>query len=274
MGRGAPSRRDVFAVTAGAALLAVGVKGAEMPREAKTLPFEREIPILKARDVVVCGGGPSGIAAALAARRAGLDVLLVEGQGQLGGMSTSGMVSHWLGGRTSDCKRWVVGGIFRELSEEAAKHGAALIPKRGRSKYQPHGWYRGQLEAGIPLDPFGVAAYLDEKMAKEGIDLLLLTQAVDVRVEGGRISHVIVHNKSGLAAVPAKAARQGGRGRDGRRRRRGPQRLRGRERRPRGRHGRRHPPVSRLRRRSGRPLRCHPQGTTSSSACSSPSRAR
>ena len=107
-----PSRRELLRLTAGAgaALLAARAKGAEMPGEAKTLPFQREIPILKARDVVVCGGGPAGIAAALAARRAGLEVLLVEGQGQLGGTSTSGMVSHWLGGRTSDCKRWVVAG--------------------------------------------------------------------------------------------------------------------------------------------------------------------
>ena len=200
-----PSRRKMLGLTAGAALLSINVEGAEMAKAHRTLSFRREIPIVKARDVVVCGGGPSGIAAAIAARRAGLDVLLVEGQGQLGGMSTSGMVSHWLGGRTSDCKRWVVGGIFRELSEEAAKRGAALIPKRGKGKYQPHGWYRGQLEAGIPLDPFGVAQLLDDKMAEAGVDVLLLTQAVDVRVEQGRITHVVILNKSGLAAVPAKA---------------------------------------------------------------------
>ena len=200
------NRREAMGLgVAASALLASRGMGAEMAKDAKTLRFQREIPILKARDVVVCGGGPSGIAAALAARRAGLDVLLVEGQGQLGGTSTSGLVSHWLGGRTSDCKRWVVSGLFRELSEEAAERGAALVPGPPKSKYQPHGWYRGQLAAGIPLDPFGVAQLLDEKMAKDGVEVLLLTQAVGVRVEGNRISHVIVHNKSGLAAVPAKA---------------------------------------------------------------------
>lgn len=48
--------------------------------------------------MVVCGGGPSGTAAALAAARAGAKVLLIEGQGQLGGMGVSGMVSERLGG--------------------------------------------------------------------------------------------------------------------------------------------------------------------------------
>ena len=203
-----PSRREVLGLTAGAAgaaLLAPNPQGANMAKAPRTLTFQREIPVAKARDVVVCGGGPSGVAAALAARRAGLDVLLVEGQGQLGGMATSGMVSHWLGGRTSDCRRWVVGGIFRELATEAAERGVALMPKRAKTKYQPHGWFHGQLEAGIPLDPFGVAHLLDEKMAKDGVEVLLLTQAVDVQVSGDRITHVVIFNKSGLAAVPARA---------------------------------------------------------------------
>ncbi len=169
----------------------------------RTLPLRRDIPRTEPRDVVVCGGGPAGVAAALAARRAGAQVLLVEAMGQLGGMGVSGLVSHWLGGRTSDCSKWVVGGLFRALSEEAAKAGFALLPSRG-PKYQPHGWYGG-LAHGIPFDPFRMAAFLDAKMATAGVEVLLLTDAIDVEVHQGRISHVVVSNKSGLAAVPSKA---------------------------------------------------------------------
>jgi len=49
------------------------------------MAFEREIPHLGAYDVVVCGGGPSGLCAALAARREGAHVLLIDNQAQLGG---------------------------------------------------------------------------------------------------------------------------------------------------------------------------------------------
>ena len=87
--------------------------------------FERSLPVGRAYDVVVCGGGPSGCAAALAARREGLTILLVEGQGQLGGMATSGLVSHWLGGRNQKGE-WVVGGLFRSLAEEAVVDESAL----------------------------------------------------------------------------------------------------------------------------------------------------
>lgn len=203
------TRRDALCVAAGAAgtgWLAGRASAAATKPRADTLSFRRDLPISTACDVVVCGGGPAGTAAAIAARRAGARVLLVESQGQLGGMGTSGLVSHWLGGRTSDCKRWVVGGLFRRLARQAAERGIALLPqpKPGR-KYQPHGWYRGQLEAGIPFDPFAMAAFLDEQLAAAGADVLLLTQAVDARVEGGRITHVVIFNKSGLSAVRARA---------------------------------------------------------------------
>ena len=112
----------------------------------------REIPIAERYDVVVCGGGPSGGGAALAAARNGLKTLMVEGQGQLGGMGTSGLVSHWLGGRTNGCRHWVVGGIFRELATEGAGCGIALLPRPQPGKgYSPFGWkgfqYRTPTEA-------------------------------------------------------------------------------------------------------------------------------
>ena len=52
----------------------------------------RDIPILANADVVVAGGGPSGFAAAVTAARAGLQVILIERYGFLGGLATAGAV--------------------------------------------------------------------------------------------------------------------------------------------------------------------------------------
>lgn len=169
-----------------------------------TIRIQKNVPVSGDYDVAVCGGGPAGCAAALSAARAGLSVLLLEGQGQLGGMGTSGLVSHWLGGRTGD-GRWVVGGIFRALSEKAASRGIALLPKADAAvKYQPHGWFGG-LVHGVPFDPFAMAALLDDELLAAGVTVLFDTRAVDAVVKDGAITHVLTANKSGLQAVAVRA---------------------------------------------------------------------
>ncbi|NLX96877.1 MAG: FAD-dependent oxidoreductase [Rhodopirellula sp.] len=204
-----PSRRTFvkhIGAAAGAGLLFGAGPAATGAAEsaAGQVRFARSIPIARAYDVVVCGGGPSGCAAALAAKREGLTVLLVEGQGQLGGMATSGMVSQWLGGRNQKGE-WVVGGLFRAIAEEAASRGYALLPKLDPAKkYHPFGWFNWFIH-GVPIDPYGVARFLDEKMKAFGVDVLLLTQAADVLVDENRITHVVAFNKSGLTAIPARA---------------------------------------------------------------------
>lgn len=169
-----------------------------------SITYTKTLAVEESYEVVVCGGGPAGTAAALAAARRGARVLLVERQAQLGGMATSGLVSHWLGGRRHRDGAWVVGGIFRELSEGAAARGWALIPPFDKEmRYSPHGWFLG-LHHGIPLDPHGMALMLDEVMAEAGVRLLLCTGVVDALVKGDRIRQLVLHNKSGLHAIEAR----------------------------------------------------------------------
>jgi hypothetical protein len=170
--------------------------------------FQRDIPISDAYDLVVCGVGPSGVPAALAAARAGLKVLLVEQSGQLGGAGTSAGVSHLLGGRTKDNQYWCVAGIFQEVVEDLAARGGAINPVDiAGEKFSPFGW-TGQvsnLTYGVPFDPLQMVALLDEKILAAGIDVLFFTSVVDVVVENECISHVIIFSKSGLEAVPTAA---------------------------------------------------------------------
>lgn len=170
--------------------------------------FQRDIPISDSYDLVVCGGGPAGVPAALAAARAGLKVLLVEQSGQLGGAGTSAGVSHFLGGRTKDNAHWCVAGIFQEVVEDLAARGGAINPVDIQGeKFSPFGWTGSvsNLTYGVPFDPLQMVALLDEKMLAAGIDVLFFTSLADVVVENEHITHVVLFNKSGLQAIPATA---------------------------------------------------------------------
>src|SRR5580700_3402583 len=88
----------------------------------------RDIPVFAETDVLVVGGGPAGTAAAIAARRLGAEVLLVERYNHLGGLSTGGLVI-WIDRMTDWSGRHVIRGIADELIERLP-HDAIQGPGR------------------------------------------------------------------------------------------------------------------------------------------------
>ena len=74
----------------------------------------RQIPVKGEYDVIVVGSGPAGMAAAINAGRMGAKVLLIEALGSAGGISTSGMMSHF----TGNCNCATYQEILRRASEK------------------------------------------------------------------------------------------------------------------------------------------------------------
>ena len=88
----------------------------------------RELPVLAEADVVVAGGGPAGLGAALAAARRGASVVLLERYGFLGGNFTAASVGTVCGLYLDTGAGFapVVGGIAEEFTDRLAADGAGV----------------------------------------------------------------------------------------------------------------------------------------------------
>ena len=89
----------------------------------------RELPLLHQTDVLVVGGGSAGVAAALAAKRAGADVTLVERYGHFGGLWTGGLVLIVIGHIVKGGKQ-VCLGIGEEIMRRLDKIDGGVINRR------------------------------------------------------------------------------------------------------------------------------------------------
>lgn len=154
--------------------------------------------IHKKYDVIVCGGGVAGISAALAAARCGKSTLLLERQFMLGGLGTAGLITIYLP---------LCDGFGHQVSFGIAEELLRLSISQGCEGRYPDNWLDGVGTRGEKDKRFQVQynaqlfAILAEKLLrKEGVDVLYGTYAVGVKVNEGKITHVITENKSGRLA--------------------------------------------------------------------------
>ena len=173
----------------------------------------RTVPVTDSADVVVAGGGIGGVAAALAAARAGVSVLLLENTCTLGGLATVGNVTVYLpidDGRG----RQVLGGIAKELLDlsvadlkkplKAANfHDAPDIWRDPASTREARA-EAPRFETGF--NPASYALAMEKRLVQEGVRLLYDTRVCSVVRDGDRISHLVVENKSGRSAIACGVA--------------------------------------------------------------------
>lgn len=152
-------------------------------RTLKTLSLpERKVSIVADAQVVVCGGGPAGIAAAVAAARIGRSVILIEQTGCLGGLGTAGLVPVFC--PATDGERVVAAGICKEVMDKLANRMGVEI------RYE---WF--------PFDPEILKTLYDDIVLDAGVQLFLATTLADVIVEGNQVQAVVAANRAGLQAI-------------------------------------------------------------------------
>lgn len=172
------------------------------------MKFEIQATERESHDLIVVGGGMSGVCCAISAARSGLDVLLLEREGCIGGTACASGVMHLLGGRRFDAAsdRMVreVGGLFDEITDELIARGEAVDPDDvDVHNYNPYGWYP-RMAAGIACEVDALKCHLERKCMEAGVHLRYGSTVVGADVKNGRIEKLIVHDKGGFSAFSAR----------------------------------------------------------------------
>ncbi|MDA3926881.1 MAG: FAD-dependent oxidoreductase [Kiritimatiellae bacterium] len=139
----------------------------------------RKLPLVNDADVIVCGAGPAGIAAAIMAARAGARTRLFDVHGCLGGVWTAGLLTYIF-----DFDKL---GLTRELIEKLDERDARGSKNPSRFVYEPE----------------EMKVLLDEMCLEAGVKVQLHTRVAAAVCEGGRLRTIITESKAGREAWSA-----------------------------------------------------------------------
>lgn len=175
----------------------------------------RDLPVLARPDVLVVGGGCAGVAAAVAAGRAGADTWLVERSGIVGGLATVGLINLLL---TLDdgAGRQVVAGLCQEVVDRLTPRHRAAFPPPGEwdsedpalvARWKELGLVWGAPESvrySVAFDPEAFIDVCYELLEEAGVRLRLHTVFAAAHLEGPAVGAVALESKRGREVLMPK----------------------------------------------------------------------
>ena len=145
---------------------------------------QEESRVSSTYDVVVVGGGPAGIGAALSAARLGAHTALLERDSRIGGTTVQAQVTQM--GLFYAWRRQIIAGPGWEMVVRAVKEAHDTLPDFSRQ--EPDKW----MESCVNVDPVVYSRVAQETLREAGVDLFLNTEvtAVEQTTEGWKVGPV------------------------------------------------------------------------------------
>ncbi len=155
----------------------------------------------KVYDVIVVGGGPAGMCAAISAARQGIKTLLIESSGSCGGMATSGLVGPFMTCYDKNGENMIIRGIFEEIVNRMVERGFAIHPSKVRAGTAYTSWIEVGHDHVTPFEPEGLKLVMDEMLIEADVDVLYHTDFLEPVLRENKICGVIVSSKSGIEEI-------------------------------------------------------------------------
>jgi hypothetical protein len=179
--------------------------------EKAILEPRRKLRVYREAEVLVVGGGPAGVSAAVAAARHGAETVLVERYGHLGGMATGGLViliPHLSDGSdklviAGQQKEWLdrlepLGGVLQPPSDAIGSSDPRLIEKWGNYRFFV---VDGRIRLSAYVDPELLKCVLNDMVAGANVKLCLHSWGCRALMEGSKIKGIVFESKEGRQAI-------------------------------------------------------------------------
>jgi hypothetical protein len=176
----------------------------------------RDIHVCRETDVIVVGGGPAGVAAAVSSARNGADTVLVERYGHLGGLATGGLVILIMP-MSDESGRIQIAGLCKEMIDRLSVTGSSVHPKDeelGSADPNVVNYWlsrgprffamEGRVTLNSLFNPEYLKCILNDMVEQAGVKLFLHSWGSRCIVENGTAKGIIFESKSGRQAILAK----------------------------------------------------------------------
>ncbi|MEW6666984.1 MAG: FAD-dependent oxidoreductase [Thermodesulfobacteriota bacterium] len=171
----------------------------------------QDIPVYGEADVVVVGGGPAGVSAAVAAARSGASTILLERYGHLGGMATGGLViliPHLSDGTeklviAGQQKEWLdrldpLGGVLKPPDSSVGSADPKLLDRWGEYRFFV---VDGRIRLSAYVDPELLKCVLNDMVMEAGVTLCLHSWGCRALMDRDRVKGIVFESKEGRKAI-------------------------------------------------------------------------